>query len=265
MSDIREKFIIKLASLLRVNLLGAAHRGLGIGYSSDIENNGEEYFVKNYLPKIIKEDSEVLVDAGMNKGEYTKLLLKYFPHNPIHGFEPNPELIPILTKKFSQLNNVHIHKIAISDKKWVGKLFMYQDDHLTGHSSLNKDVFEVFHKTVDVDSTDIETFTLEAFCDENQIGNLSFIKLDIEGHEYNALKGVGKFLKNVKALQIEFNEMNILSKVFMHDFFIILENYNVYRLLQNGIMPIKRYSSTQEIFRYQNLIFINKKYDCFES
>ena len=50
------------------------------------------------------------------------------------------------------------------------------------------------------------------------------------------LKGAEKALqeKKIKALHIEFNEMNIISKVSFKDFWDLLFNYKIFRILPGG-------------------------------
>lgn len=265
MYKIKQTILIKLASLFRVNLLGTAYKGLGIGQDSDIRRNGEEFFLKSYLPKILKDSNEAIFDVGMNKGEYSELLLEYFPHHQIHGIEPNIALMAGLRSKFASSGNMHIHNFAISDSLSIDKLYVYKDDPVTGHASLNRGVLEILHNFVAIDSIDVETTTLSELCKYNGISHIDFLKIDIEGYELKALQSLGNLLEKVKVIQIEFNEMNILSRVFMFDFFTLLKHYNAYRLLPNGIFPLKKYNSTLEVFRYQNVVFINKAYDCFAS
>jgi FkbM family methyltransferase len=265
MSDLAQSFIIKIATLLNVNLLGTAHKGIGVGSNGDIYNSGESNFVKKYLSKLIIDKYDLIVDVGMNKGEYTSLVSSVFPNNPIHGFEPNITLIPSLKTKFSNQPNINIHNVAISDKSSNMKIYVYEKDHMTGHGSLNKEVFSVFHKTDKIKSIDTRAITLKQFCDENRIDRISFLKLDIEGHEYKALKSLdSQRMNKIKAIQIEFNEMNILEKVFLRDFVKLLCNFNLYRIKPKGLIPLKEYNPSMEIFRFQNIVFINKELDPFE-
>ena len=79
------------------------------------------------------------------------------------------------------------------------------------------------------------------------------------------LKGAEKALqeKKIKALHIEFNEMNIISKVSFKDFWDLLFNYKIFRILPGGgLLPIKNYSPIMcEIYAFQNLVAILKD-DC---
>jgi hypothetical protein len=64
-------------------------------------------------------------------------------------------------------------------------------------------------------------------------------------------------LDRIDFIQFEFNEMNIISRVFLKDFYQILSNYNLYRLDSNRLIPLFNYDSTNEIFKFQNFLAIH--------
>ena len=83
------------------------------------------------------------------------------------------------------------------------------------------------------------------------------------GNEIKVLEGSKESLKKglFRAIQFEFTQINSVSRVFMRDFFDILgEEYVIYRLLPNQLLPLKKYNATMhEIFGFQNLVAIRKK------
>ena len=83
------------------------------------------------------------------------------------------------------------------------------------------------------------------------------LKIDTEGHELEVLKGFEPYIRQNKVdlIHFEFNEMNVASRVFFKDFWEFLPNYDFYRMLQDGLIPIKNYNPVYcEIFAYQNIV-----------
>lgn len=77
----------------------------------------------------------------------------------------------------------------------------------------------------------------------------------------HVLQGAIKCLerKKIAAIHFEFNEMNVASRCYFRDFWKILDGFNFYRLLPNGMIEIKNYSPLHcEIFAYQNIVAILK-------
>jgi hypothetical protein len=102
---------------------------------------------------------------------------------------------------------------------------------------------------------------LSDFVKEHSIDYIDLLKIDTEGNEMKVLLGLKDFLAKGKvgAIHFEFNEMNVISRVFFKDYFDLLSNYNFYRLLPNGMLPIERYNPIDcEIFAYQNIVGIKK-------
>jgi len=62
----------------------------------------------------------------------------------------------------------------------------------------------------------------------------------------------------IKLLQFEFNEMNIISRVFLKDFYSLLRGFDFFRLDTQRLIPLPNYDATNEIFKFQNILAINK-------
>lgn len=254
----KELLIVKLATLLKVNLLGLACRARGIGNSANFANNGEYFFLKYELPKIIeKKSSFIFLDIGQNIGDYTQDLLKLFPKSMVHGFEPNKALKTHLEDRFINMPNVILNNVALSSTHGTEQLFTYSNEVNSGHATLFKDVFRELHKSDNITSHEIQLNTLENYCKDSNIDTIDFLKIDVEGNEYEVLKGAGKMLSSIKVIQFEFNEMNIVSRIFLKDFYDLLPGYKFYRITPKGLFSLGSYSSSYEIFRIQNIVAVN--------
>lgn len=107
----------------------------------------------------------------------------------------------------------------------------------------------------------VKMSTIDIYCKENNIDRIHFLKFDIEGHELNALNGANKMLKDKKIdiIQFEFGGCNIDSRTFFRDFFYLLkDNYTIYRILKDGLFEISKYKEQYEIFDTINYLAILK-------
>jgi hypothetical protein len=98
---------------------------------------------------------------------------------------------------------------------------------------------------------EIQINTIDNFCEENNLTQIDFLKLDIEGNEYRALEGALKMLKGnkIKYIQFEFGGTDIDAKVFFRDFYTLLSpQYQIFRILKNGLYPISEYQEIDEVF-----------------
>jgi FkbM family methyltransferase len=251
------KVVLLLLKLCKTNPLIFAYKNIGILNSEDDSSSGEYYFITNYLKKYIPENG-IFFDIGANQGSYTKLLSDNFPAGSVYSFEPNPNTFTLLKESIDMLNNVKIFNIGMGRIQMKTKLYTYMGDNISQHASVLKDVFNQLHSEEHAISFDINITSVDEFCLENNIKEIDFIKIDTEGYEYETLCGASGLLstKMIKVIQFEFNEMNIISKIFLKDFYEILVGYKLYRLLPSGLISINNYDSLNEIFKFQNIIAI---------
>lgn len=238
-----------------------AYNNIGILNYKTNRDSGEDYFIEDFLPKFLnKRNNHVFFDVGANVGEYSLTLSKNFTKANIYSFEPNINTFNVLKKNVGSTSSITPTNIGMSDYKKDTKIYTYTTDSISGHASMYKEVFSSMHKRSNLQSVDIKLETIDDFCLENKIEIIDFLKIDTEGHELDVLKGAKNMLNqgNIKIIQFEFNEMNVISKVFLKDFYNILKSYKLYRLDTSKLIPLFEYNSINEIFKFQNFIAIHK-------
>lgn len=256
-----KRFIIILARLGNINLLYLAYNNMGILKFSDDSISGENFVISCVIPKTLNKNNLILFDIGANIGDYSKKLRLQFSNAKIYAFEPNTFAYQVMQNNVSSLE-INCYNLGLSSELGAKKIYDYATEKGSQHASLYKKVLTDLHCSNDIVEIEFITTTIDTFCKENNINAIDFMKIDTEGHEYEILQGAKQMLVNnaVKIIQFEFNEMNILSRVFLKDFYDYLPNYLIYRLDSNALIPIFTYSSDNEIFKYQNLLAINKNY-----
>jgi len=230
--------ISELAIAYLEALLG---QGAGAGWAFDAEIKAAQFSIKTPSP--------ILFDVGANKGVWTRALQALYPEAQFFMFEPQPGCQSILA-------NLHISKSTLIPSavgSANGKLKLYSPNAVSGIASLYKRRDSYFkHKKYKVTETDI--VTIDDSVEKYKLATIDFMKMDIEGHELEALKGAMKSLESgvIKAFSFEFGSGNINSRTFFHDFWDLLHplGYNIYRILPSSrLMPIKQYYEDCEHFR----------------
>ncbi len=231
-------------------------KGLGINNFENDYYSGEDYFLK----KLNLNNSELTIfDVGANVGNYSEHIIKLFPKAKLYSFEPHPKIFTIL--KNTSSNKYKVFNFGFGNEIKELQLFDYKNE--TGgseHASIYKDVFDSIYKTESI-SYSIKINTIDNFLNENGLKNITLLKTDTEGNDFAVLQGAKKTLENnlIDIIHFEFNSMNTVSKVFFKDFFALLNNYYLYRLLPKGAIKISEYEPVyNEIFGYQNIVAINK-------
>ena len=248
----------------RLNMLvfNLSLRGLGVlNYEND-NVSGEKFFVNKVLPQVVEKKSPVLFDVGANVGRYTLSLLKTFADAQIYAFEPHPGNFSTLKNNTAE-RNVNLQNCAVGESP--GELVLYDRadrENGSSHASLYEAVISEIHKK-DILEFPVAVKTLDDFCENNQISEIDFIKIDTEGNELAVLNGAKKMLEEhkIKCIHFEFNSMNIVSRTFFRDFRMILREYKIYRLLPQGLILLNDSPINTELFAYQNIIAVSKDID----
>jgi FkbM family methyltransferase len=227
-------------------------RGLGVlNYKSD-KQSGEANFVMSHFSNVKKG---VIFDVGANVGNYSKSLREINRNMEIYCFEPHPRTFQKLLSTVGPLE-IKTFNVGIGSADGKLKLYDYANNKGSEHASLYKDVIETIHQGKAVEH-EVEIVTLNTFAIEHQIERVLLLKIDTEGHELEVLKGFEPYIRQNKVdlIHFEFNEMNVVSRVFFKDFWEFLPNYDFYRMMQDGLIPIKNYNPVYcEIFAYQNIV-----------
>jgi len=235
-------------------------RGLGVLNFEGKYLPGEKQWLKKYLKD---KQSPVVLDVGANVGNYTCDIFEVNPSSVVYAFEPHPSTYSMLTENMRKFSNnlFKSYNLGVGQEKGVLELFDYVDKSGSEHATLYRDVITDLHKG-EVESCKVEIVTLDEFLSSESIQEVDLLKIDTEGNEYKVLLSANSHLKGkkIKAIHIEFNEMNIVSGVTFKNFWDLLTDYRLYRLLPGGkLLPIKNYSPVScEIYAFQNIVAMLK-------
>jgi FkbM family methyltransferase len=234
-------------------------RAMGMLNYKNSAVSGERFFLNEYL----KGKSGVVIDVGANVGNYSDEILSINDTLKIFAFEPHPLTFKKLQNKFSNNSRIKVINKGLSSSSGELELFDYQDGDGSSHASLFKEVITELHGSTNTVSHKVNLDTLDNFLETEKISEILLLKIDTEGNELEVLKGAKKIIAdgNVLAIHFEFNEMNVVSRIFFKDFWDILDEskYIFYRLLPTGMCEIKTYNPLMcEIMAYQNIVAIKK-------
>jgi FkbM family methyltransferase len=172
----------------------------------------QTYF-KNVINLLKEKKIKSFIDLGANVGEVSKILLENIPTVEFcYLFEPQINNYEFLIKRFTDNNLVNCIKKGIYYGKTTSHLYR-QDDNVGGFS-IEKNIKE---ESEIVDLTELE---------KENIKLVDFVKIDIEGGEYNVLKN-STYIKNVPYMEIEFHPLGAENND--HESFIkkYLTNYKI--------------------------------------
>jgi FkbM family methyltransferase len=132
------------------------------------------------IQRLVRPRSHVL-DIGANIGFYTLLLSDLIGFDGhVHAFEPDATNFKHLSAMAGHRNNVTLVPKAVSDRS--EKLLIYTSPKLNVDHRTYK--FEDYKQAIAVDGVSIDDYLGE------KRSRIDFIKMDIQGYELNALRGM---------------------------------------------------------------------------
>jgi FkbM family methyltransferase len=209
-------------------------------------------FVKNLTR------SGVIVDAGANHGRYSEELLKSkFALDRLIMIEPQSTLRGQLIRLVNEYHFVVLEQVAVGSTS--GETQLFSDSEGSGLASLYER--DIRHVGLAFNATEpVQVVTLESIASKYGLQHIDYLKLDLEGHELEVLKGAKELLEGnrIRAITFEFGGCNIDSRTYMKDFWNLLVNgygYSFYRLLpRRRLLKINSYSESLERFDWQNIL-----------
>lgn len=228
-------------------------KGLGILNCGD-DTEGEIFFLRNLFNN---NKFEIIFDVGANIGDYSIQVRRLAPYSTIYAFEPHPYSFEKLLKISEELN-IKAYNLGCGKNNEKLEIFDCIDNDGSTGASLFRESIEFLRNRKSI-KHNVEVIKLDDFVLKMKIELIDLLKIDVEGNELNVIKGAQKIIKDnrVNVIQFEFNDINVISRVFFKDFYDILDKYDFYRMLPNGLIPMDKYNPiTHEIFAFQNIIAI---------
>jgi len=230
-------------------------RGMNIGEGGDFNKSGEIKVLKYIKEKLDKKKKLYLFDVGANLGNYSLCLTNVFKNSDYYlfSFEPSRETFRELCKVCAG-NRVKNYNFGFGEKE--SKTFLHSNEKGSGLASVHKRRLDHFNIDMKL-KEEIEIKTIDQFCLEKNIVSIAFLKLDVEGNELNVLRGAKRMLEKgaIKFIQFEFGGCNIDSRTFFQDFYYLLkDNYRIYRIVKDGLREIKNYKECYELFITTNFL-----------
>lgn len=205
------------------------------------------YFEILWARDISKKDFKTYIDAGCNEGSYIKAFKSLFPNARfIYAIDPIKDLCDSVAKKYGAV----AFPIALWDKD-ENKCIFYINKRRSANSSL----FEYSEHNIDYDNEIVKKIKVNKRRFDHlpiKIIEPCLLKIDVEGAEYEALKGFQNRLKEIdviiieKHLQRAHKGITSFGKIFD-----LLQDYGFYGFLQKSLRYKNGYPSKCNLIFYK--------------
>ena len=182
----------------------------------EISKELDSYFDSNQVKLIL----DIGACDGLDSIKYARL----FPCSIVYSFEPLLKNFELINKKITQYNvtNVLPIKLALSNEKGIatfhvssGRPEEITDDLDWDFGNKSSSLLEP-NKTKEIhpwlkfqERIHVQTDTLENFLNERNKKIVDFVHLDVQGAELMVLQGAGKFIRNIKMIWLEVENVEL--------------------------------------------------------
>ena len=207
------------------------------------------------LIKKILKPGDVFLDIGANIGYFSLLAAKHEPTAKIISFEPVSSVFKILEENISRnaAKNVKAVNAAASDKNGRREIYLSVEDNI-GMSSFQKP------ENYSGKTEDVKVITIDEWFRSSGLAKVDKIKLDVEGSELAAVKGMQEILQNFKpSVIVEINPETLLPfGLKPADIFSYFSQLNFSAFLILKTAELKKMSSYQTADT-NNVLFIHNE------
>lgn len=198
----------------------------------------------------------IVLDVGANKGLWSRAMLK----------EAGPRLGRLIALEPSRHNWPDLEGIDAATFTLIRKALAAENGTATLHMDApGSGLASLSARNLDhiglamSENERVQTIRLDHLADELSLERIDFLKLDIEGHELEALRSGESLLAagKIRALSFEFGGSNIDTRTYFRDFWLLLRahGYAIWRVVPGGApAPITRYHERLESFVTTNYI-----------
>lgn len=177
------------------------------GKLRDIQGRLVEEPEMQLLPRIVARGDNV-VDIGANFAYYTVRLANLCPDGQVHAFEPIPGTFRTCEKivRHHKLRNVHLHQCGVGEKSETLSFQVPLQEigtpsagqaHLSGRNN-ELSGSEMYHPFARHQEVRCSVVALDEPDWRARLGKVAFVKIDIEGAELFALRGMHDLLRECR-------------------------------------------------------------------
>ena len=131
-------------------------------------------------------------DIGANVGNHSRFFARRFEQ--VFSFEPNPLIIDLLRFNTKNFPNIVVYETALGNSENLARL-AGDETNLGNYSIIHSsdDEVKIDHSNPN-QYLEVQIRTLDSMIDS--LGNLQFIKIDVEGFEYQVLLGAAQSIRD---------------------------------------------------------------------
>lgn len=161
--------------------------------------------------QVLSLDLSTVVDIGANCGQFALAARQWAPQAQIVSFEPLSGPATIFRRVFSGDDRVVLHQSAIGPVSMRQEMHVSARDDSSSLLPISSVQTAMFPGTGEVDTTEVRVGPLSEFVTEDDLQMPAMLKLDVQGFEYDALRGCESLLSHFDWVYCECSFIELYS------------------------------------------------------
>jgi len=201
------------------------------------------------IKTLLATETPVIVDGGANDGSTTAHLLGQYQSPAIHAFEPIPELVTHLERRFNGDPRVVIYGMALGAEARMVKFNIVNT--LVASSILTPSALKKSYHGDNVAVREVVEVPQVRLDDVMGMRQIDLLKLDLQGYELEAFKGALSTLERTRVIltEVEFAPLYDDQPLFAEiDLFLRAQGYRLFNLYDLWSHPYGQLTSGDAIY-----------------
>jgi FkbM family methyltransferase len=178
--------------------------------------NGERWL----LEALRAEPIRTVLDVGANVGNWSLLAAEQFPEATIYALEVIPKTAAVLRERVGHSDRIRPFALGLAAE--TGTLSLRYHDSASTHAT-----FTDYPHSWSGERIECQVIRGDEFLAREGVGEVHFLKLDVEGAEHLVLQGFEEHLRRgrVRFVQFEYGRVNILTHFLLRDFYHLFRKF----------------------------------------
>lgn len=138
----------------------------------------------------------VIIDGGAGTGQTTEFYLRMWPDAQVYLFEPNTSIRTPLRVEYKDNPRIRIYGEALGSQKASGRPFYVggRNGEMSSMYLRAPNTRQYYYANLP-EGPKVNVVALDGFAEAEGITHIDILKMDLQGGEYNALRGARNLLK----------------------------------------------------------------------
>lgn len=202
---------------------------------------------------------DVVFDVGAHHGDWASAVLAQHSNVELHIFEASGAAFDIVNARLSDKAKVH-HK-AVSNRICEITFHTYRDDPRLSSLYRRESVEDQLLPSGFLEET-VQAISLDAYW-VDQRRQINFLKIDVEGAEYDALRGANRLLKSAQVdyLQFEYGGTFRDAGITLQNVWSYLRRsgYRVFSVTGRKFTELAKFTKADETYQYSNFLAVHER------